>query len=296
MRTTRQICIGVAVLIAIAGSATLTADGAEYRASDIEESIQMLYSDSQEERASSCGKLSEIGADAKSAVPRLIEIVQSDPIMSVRGEAAKALGNIGAAAASSVPALIVFVKDKQGGLERAYAATALGNIGVQPEESVATLIEIVKQDDQPVVRQLSARALGGFGAKATSAVPVLIEAIKTGDKDLRDAACDALAHIPATSRDVPALTSLLSDETNSARLAAARALVGVGSEAAGAVPQLIKLLNDNSDEQVQVAAIKVLGSLGKSAKPALPSLRVAAKQPATKEEAERAISEIRAAQ
>lgn len=266
---------------------------AEYRAADVEEAVQKLYSDSPEDRGSAGERLSEMGAEAKAAVPRLTEILRSDPVMSVRGEAAKALGNIGAAAEPATQALIDFLKNKEGQTERAYAATALGNIHAHPETTVPVLADIVQNDDHSVVRQLSARALGDFGKEAQSAIPVLIEAIQKGNKDMREAAIYALKEIPAAPRDVPALTAMLSDELTGARLAAARSIVGAGSEAEGAVPALIKLLQDTNSD-VRLAAVQSLGTLGKSAKTALPALKML-KDPAMKAEVENTIASIKSA-
>jgi HEAT repeat protein len=288
----KSLLIGLLVSVSFG---SLSAFAAEYRAADVEECIQKLYSNDQGDRASAGERLSEMGAEGKAAIPRLIEILDADPVMSVRGEAAKALGNIGKVASSSTPTLIAFLKNKDGGIERAYAATALGNIAAQPTESIAALIEVIQTDgDEPTVRELSARALGDFGAQASSAVPVLITCIKKGSKEMRDAAASSLAKIPATSRDVPALTEMLSDEVTVARCAAAKALSGAGSEAAGAVPTLTKMLADPNAE-VRTVAITTLGSIGKDAKSAIPLLRAAGKDPTLKSATDEAIANIKAA-
>jgi HEAT repeat protein len=262
---------------------------AEYRAADIEEYVQKLYSNSADDRGSAGEKLSEMGPEAKAAVPRLTEIVQNDPVMSVRGEAAKALGNIGPAAEPACSALMQFLKNKDGGIERAYAATALGNIHAHPETAVPALSEIVAAaEDLPVVRELSARALGDFGAQAQAALPVLIQAIQKEKKELREAAIAALKNIPATPRDVPALTTMLADDITGARLAAAKSIVGAGSEAEGAIPALIKLLQD-SNSDVKLASVQALAAMGKSSKSALPALKLI-KDPSIKSEVDDAIA------
>lgn len=285
-----------ALFLAVISSASLQiAWAGEYRAADVEECIRGLYSQADEDRASAGERLSEMGPDAKAAVPRLIEIVQSDPTMSVRGEAAKALGSIGKPAAAAVPSLIAFLKGKEGGLERAYAATALGNIQSQPAQCLAVLTSVIQaSDDDPTVRELSARALGDFGGEAAAAVPVLISAIKTGNKGMRDAASSSLAKIPAPASDVPALIEMLSDEITSVRGAAAQSLVGAGAAAAPAVPALVKLLQD-SDTSVRMSAVQALGALGKNARLALPQLRLAAKDPFLKGAADDAILAIKTA-
>ncbi len=287
-----QILVLLAGLLACSSSQFVLS--AEFRQSEVNECIQMLHSESSQERGAAGEKLSEMGPEAKTAVSALIEVLCLDPVMSVRGEAAKALGSIGPDAANAVPALIEFVKNRDGGIERAYAATALGHIGARSQIAVPVLIDIIENDEQPVVRQLSARALGDLGKNASSALPVLIQAIKKGDKDLRDAACDALCNIPALAANLPALTEMLSDEIKQARVAAAKSLAGAGSDAAVAVPELIKLLDDR-DASVRLASVQALGAIGKSARSALSPLKAHAKDEALKSEVEKAIAGIKAA-
>lgn len=293
MLNRKKSAIAFVVLACISQLAYPPGRCAEFRPADIEECVQKLYSNSPEDRGSAGERLSEMGPEAKAAVPRLTEILQADPVTSVRGEAAKALGNIGAAAEPANAALIDFLRNKDGGLERAYAATALGNIHAQPTTTVPVLADVVANDDQPVVRQLAARALGDFGAQAQTALPVIIQTIQKEKKELRDAAIDALKKIPATPRDVAALTAMLSDEITGARLAATKSIVGAGAEAEGAVPSLIKLLQD-SDAEVRLAAVQALGSLGKSAKSALPALKLM-RDPSIKTDIEDTIASIKSA-
>jgi HEAT repeat protein len=266
--------------------------GGEFRASDVESVVQNLYSQDETERKSAAYKISEMGAEAKTTIPRLTELVQSDPVMNVRGEAANALGKMGPVAAPAVPALIEFLKSPDGGYERTYAAQALGQIRQRPADVVPVLTEAVKSDAEPVVRQLSARALGEFYTDAQSAVPVLVEALKKGDKEMREAAADGLKQIPAAPKDVPMLTELLSDEIDIARGAAARSLAGAGSEAVGAVPKLIVLLTD-SNVSVRAAACGTLARIGPEAKAAIPALKKAALDPETGEDAKAALENIR---
>src|SRR5438128_470403 len=93
---------------------------AEFRTADVEDCVQQLYSDSEEARAGAGERLSSMGPEGKAAIPRLVEIVETDPVMSVRGEAAKALGSMGSTANSAVEPLLTFLKNKKGGIERAY--------------------------------------------------------------------------------------------------------------------------------------------------------------------------------
>lgn len=274
--------------------ATTAAFAGEYREADVQAAIKALASKDQSERKSAAFKLTEMGTAATSAVPTLIEIVQTDDTMSVRGEAAKALGNIGAGAEPAVPALIAFLQSKDGGYERTYAASALGGIGKKPEQAVPALINALQHDQEPVVRELAARALGDFGSQAGDAIPALVEAIRTGDKDLRTAAAYGLAKIPARSSDAPVLIALLGDEIDSARLAAAKSLGGLGSDASDAVPALAKLLTDK-DATVRGAAADALGAIGPAAKGAVPDLKAALKDSEIHDHAEEALKRIKSA-
>ncbi|HEY9714047.1 MAG TPA: HEAT repeat domain-containing protein, partial [Chroococcales cyanobacterium] len=169
-----------------------------------------------------------------------------------------------------------------------------GNIGQSAELAVPVLIKTVQTDSEPVIRQAAARALGDFGAQATSAVPVLIQVIKEGDKDSRVAAAYGLSSIPAGSSDITSLIALLGDETDSARIAAAKSIGGLGSEAVSAVPALTRLLQDKNDE-IKSAAVKALGKIGPDAKAAIPDLKNAMKDPdpEVKSEAADAIRKIK---
>lgn len=290
MRAKRQLL--VAATIAISVVAPLFAAADEYRASDVEDAIARLYSENQEERVSGAFKISEMGGAGKAAVPKLVEMLETDPIQSVRGQVAQALGKMGTTASSAVPALIAFLQSKDGGYERTYAATALGDIGALPEKTIPVLVNAVENDSEPVVQQLAARALGDFKGQATGAIPVLIKAIKNGNKDLRDAACDALTSIPASAKEVPALSELLDDQITSSRIAAAKSLAGAGADAAPALQTLIKMLSD-SDANVRNAAAAGLAGIGKDAKAALPALKLALKNPETQSAAQDAIASIK---
>ncbi len=271
---------------------TANAIAGEYRESDVQAALKQLASSDRYERKSAAFRLTEMGPAAVNAIPALIEILQSDDSMQVRGEVAHALGNIGPAASAAVPALITFLQSDEGGYERTYAASALGDIGKMPEQAVPALINALQHDPEPVVKQLAARALGDFGARAASAVPALVESIKNGDKDLRTAAASGLETIPAPKSQVAELTQLLSDEIDTARLAAAKSLAGLGPEAVSAVPALCGLLQDKNTS-VKVAAIAALGSIGLEAKSALPELKKLVKDAEVGGEAELALNKIK---
>jgi HEAT repeat protein len=285
-----QLALSFSLLIGCSFNCT-KAQSEQYRQADVQAAIKALSSEDPMDRKTGSFHLSEMGPVAKDAVKPLIQVLTNDSSPTVKGEASNALGHIGAEAAPAIPAIIAFLQSSDGGYERTYAASALGDIGVQPELSVPILIVALQKDSEPVVRQMAARALAAFGADAKSAVPALIESIKTGNKDLREAAAYGLERIPCAPKDVPALTGLLHDDIDCARIAAAKSLGGAGSEAVGAVPQLITLLSDNNSD-VKMAAVLGLGGIGTSAKEAIPALKQALKDPQIAYDAKQAIARI----
>jgi len=258
---------------------------AEYRRSDVEAQIKHLSSDDESTRKEAIERLGNMKSEAKDAIPKLIEILQSDPSILVRGETAYALGKMGPDSEVAIPQLLRSLKRKEKlqkgyesfeGWERHFAALALGKLGKKPDLVVPALGDALQHDENSEVRENAAEGLKHFGPLAQEAVPALIKAIKEDNERVRYEACHALEEIGGRPEDVPALTGLLSDEIDDARAAGARALGAAGAQAVQAVPNLIKLLNDKNESTRREAAI-ALGSIGPAAKDAVPALRDALK-------------------
>ena len=219
--------------------------------------------------------LGEIGPEAASAVPALIEALR-DPKAGVREKTAEALGEIGPEAASAVPALIEALKDREARVRKNAAWTlAFGKIGPEAASAVPALIEALK-DREARVRENAAAALAVIGPKAASAVPALIEALKDREARVRKNAAWALAFGkigPEAASAVPALIEALKDREAEVRKNAARALAfgKIGPEAAPAVPALIEALKDREAE-VRENAAEALKAIGLQAVPAVPAL------------------------
>ena len=100
--------------------------------------------------------LSDIGPDAKAAVPALIKALEDDD-ESVRTAAARALGNIGPAAKEAVPSLILALRDDEWSI-REDTAEALGKIGPAAKEAVPYLQKAL-HDPEEEVRASATKAL-----------------------------------------------------------------------------------------------------------------------------------------
>jgi HEAT repeat protein len=139
----------------------------------------------------------------KEDVPRLIKDLKS-PVAKTRLAAAQDLGEIGAIKAAdakdAVPYLLQVVKKDKDAKVREAAALALGKMSANPKEAVPVLIEALK-DKENAVRAAAARALGQLGPDAKDAVPALEELRKSTEKDkdkgVMRAAGDALKSIRA---------------------------------------------------------------------------------------------------
>jgi len=97
------------------------------------------------------------------------------------------------------------------------------------------------------VREIIADSLGRIGP---SAVPALIVALSDEDREVRIAACRALARMgPPAEKAVPALTAALDDPDEDVGQHAARALGQIGPAAADAVPAMLERLREPDEKQ-----------------------------------------------
>jgi HEAT repeat protein len=119
--------------------------------------------------------------------------------------------------------------------------------------SIPWLEDGLRSDNAAVVEACAA-ALGSMGSK--NSVPALIQALKMSDKRPYAAAL-ALGEIGVLDA-VPHLVVVLASSNSELRKAATRALVKIGSEAAGSV---MPLLTETENEISQRAGIRVVGEL-----------------------------------
>jgi HEAT repeat protein len=176
------------------------------------------------------------------------------------------------------------IREMQAGLKdpdgevRATAATAIGNLGAKAEPAVAALIAQLGKDDFKEARETAARALGRIG----KAVPANRDAVKP----LRQAAADdadpvtrtvALGALAMMDEDVPgqvvALRKYLSHDEPLVRMKAAHALGMIGLPAKAASPQIVEVLEKETDAHRRGYVARALGNVGDPA--ALPVLKKA---------------------
>jgi HEAT repeat protein len=168
---------------------------------------------------------------------------------------------------------------------------ALKEIGAKAKNAVPMLIDALHDMDVQT-RQYSALALNEIGPDAKAATIDLIYAmLRDKDKDVRSNAALALTSVKPDARlAAPAFRQALRDKTVAVTDCAIDGLTKLG---AAGVPELSDALKDRDKDARRLAA-EILGKLGQAAKPALPALKEATKDPeaAVKDAAQKAIDAI----
>jgi HEAT repeat protein len=119
-----------------------------------------------------------------------------------------------------------------------------------------------------VVRENAFFVLKGLGPKGSPAIPALIELLKSTDGNLRIRAGVLLKDLGAEA--VPALLKALKDKNNQPAFEVLSQMVGLLKPA---VPELMNLLKGSSEPRVRLCAVRLLGMIGRDARPALSTLR-----------------------
>ena len=116
----------------------------------------------------------------------------------VRASAAREIGRLGAVRAAdakeAIPLLLNIVKKDLEASTRKAAMEALARIDPDPKETVPVLLEALK-DKNATVRQAAAEALGQFPSESQEIVPVLKETEKDKNKMVERAAKMSLKNL-----------------------------------------------------------------------------------------------------
>lgn len=170
--------------------------------------------------------------------------------------------------------------DKEGEI-RALAATATGNLGAASVPAIPALLKQLKSDPLKEARETAARALGRIGKAAptnkTAIEPLTIAAKDDADAVTRTVALGALAlmdvHVP---QQIEALRKFLHHDDPLVRMKASHALGGIGLPAKAAAPEIVKVLEQETDHHRTGYIARALGNTGDPA--SLPALYAALKR------------------
>ena len=175
------------------------------------------------------------------------------------------------------PEMAAMLKDADGDV-RSIAATAVGNLGARAEPSIAALVAQLGGDKTKEARETAARALGRIGkavpANRSAVKPLQKAAADDADPVTRTVALGALAMM---DEDVPgqvvALRKFLSHDEPLVRMKASHALGMIGLPAKAAAPEIIAVLEKETDAHRRGYIARSLGNTGDPN--SLPSLKKA---------------------
>jgi HEAT repeat protein len=227
---------------------------------------------------------------------KLLGVTLGAPVQAVPGPLPRAVLGPPAlparplAATGPAPALVL-VRLEQAGQVKKAPDTANDPLTVLVDQARLALVQEGLRDPDPNGRLAAIDALEVFGAGAEPAVPALAAALGDRNKFVRWAAARALGRMaeavqragrrPTGEREaVPGLQRIvLRDQDLDVRVAALEALRRYGPTAAAAVPTLKAALG-RGDTEARLATLRALAAIGRpAAKPSLPWIARAMKNP-----------------
>lgn len=238
---------------------------------------------------------------AGAVVPTLLEALR-DEHATVRAAAASSLHVFGADD-RVVPALRAALKDKAPppwpdvGSVSYVAANSLAFLkGGTAEPALPDLIEEARRGESEF-QWNAIRALGFIGRREEGLrpklLPVLVELLKAKDPEIARSAAGSLGMLgPGAKEAARAMGELLmrrdvadAEQARLIRLSVLEAFQEMGPAAAGAIPEIITILDDQAlSVGEREAAARALGNIGDKARTAAPALKRATKDPESRVE------------
>lgn len=158
------------------------------------------------------------------------------------------------------------LNDRDGEI-RSVAATATGNLGAAAVPAIPQLIKQLQRDPVKEARETAARALGRIG-KAAPLEKSIIQPLAAATKEDQDpvtrvVALGALAMIDVELQDqIAGLRKYLHHEDALVRMKAAHALGMIGLPAKAAAPEIVKVLEQETDHHRIGYVARALGNTG----------------------------------
>jgi HEAT repeat protein len=232
---------------------------------EIDAMLLQLKHKNPELRSFAAARLCEIGPKASRAVPALLNAALNDEQGEVREIAMLAIGEMGNAAASCVPALIAEMKKKD--RLRYQIIVALGKIGGGAKAAVNDLLDILKDKTADRVETDKAlEALISIAKGAPETISIFRGNLKVGDPDARTWNMAVLSNIgECASAALPDIIKMLEDNNSEIRANAVWAVYRIGA----AKPEYIKIFNEklkDPDWSVRQSAADVISDIGEPAK------------------------------
>ena len=157
--------------------------------------------------------------------------------------------------------------DREGAV-RSTAATAIGNLGKEAIPAIPQLLAGLKKDPFKEARETAARALGRIGKAAPEnqeriVVPLRAASQDDADPVTRVVALGALAMIDVElAQQITSLRKYLHHDEALVRMKAAHALGMIGEPAKAAAPEIVNVLNLETDHHRRGYVARALGLTG----------------------------------
>jgi HEAT repeat protein len=202
-------------------------------------------------KSKAANALTRFPEQAEVIVPALIGCLD-DPNDTFRMNAARALASFGEKAKPAFPGLMKMVINTNY-QEGTTAAAVL--MKIDAEGAMTAFIKNLESDDVEV-RRTTAWALMITKARGQPAVPALVKCLKDKDNKLKQNAAVALREIgQEPDVVVPALMANLNDPDLKVRSITAIALSSFGDKAKPAVPTILKLLEQNKNDELTAGGL-----------------------------------------
>jgi beta-lactamase regulating signal transducer with metallopeptidase domain len=200
------------------------------------------------------------GAEATAAI---LEVVRAYDYGSPNKDDLKVLkAGVEAMHKIGQPAVALLIRELAGDNRngRRFAVEAL--VRDAPREAVPALVEAIRRPDD-YVRTQAIQVMRLVDLHAAGLVNALAVALQDGEPLLRIHAAQALGEIgPGAAAAVPALVEALRDKDQFLRTAAVKALGKMKPPAASVVAALTRLVKEESNAALKLAAIEILGGYG----------------------------------
>lgn len=252
-----------AVTCLMATTIVLAADKSEDRVARLAKAKAGLKSPDVEVRRKTLGSLNHSDL-SESLIKDMLELLK-DPDGEVRSMAATAVGTHGEAALPGVPALIAQLQADKHNEARETAARALGRIGKavkSSREAIGPLTQAAAKDSDPVTRVVALGALAMMDRDVADQVAAMRKYLHHEEPLVRMKACHALGMLGTVAKSAaPEIIVVLEKETDPHRRGyIARSLGSTGDpESLPALYQAIKKETDGGARGEMRGAIAKLG-------------------------------------
>ncbi|QDT42021.1 putative phycocyanin operon protein Z [Gimesia alba] len=242
---------------------------------DIDSLILQLKGENEDQQALAAHQLGELGSNAKSAVPALIQVVKTGSVAS-RSEAIIALGKIGPDSAAAVPELTKILRSYSIILKY-NTLQALRQIGPASKPAIKQIVPLMESNNT-YLNVAAARAVASIDPdnkeNLKQAIKVLLDGLDVSMNEVRSDAATGLAEIgePAVK---PLLETLKKEHAADHHTECEKicdVIAQMGSQGESAIPTLLKIVKKVDDPNLVWRAAHALGTINASPKEVVPAL------------------------